>query len=359
MFALLFIAPQPTRKEEILMNAFPNSPRLLKGGLVLVDPDSGTVQRIIVLQYNPDSLSRTLQAQTVRPETRDRSEALRLTGPAIETLKLEAEIDATDQLEFPDRNPTAAQPGSHQKLARSLGTISASYRSTQLLTNNSLAQSGVLEIAPMEVAAQPVRVEQEPHYSGSHHRFQHYRRSVSIRRLIPSDAKVSLGMRVLNVNDLGFDDKGGNLFMAYLQQKELFSGLADRKSRRARPGEHLMSPPSLQTLFLQFAPGREGQPVSGQYKQARSTGPATRPCFSGQTIVYLKRRFVPSPDRLSIIQQHTVLQGERLDNLASQFLGDPELYWRLCDANAAMRPEDLEVAGFVMQIALPEGLPGT
>jgi hypothetical protein len=117
-----------------------------------------------------------------------------------------------------------------------------------------------------------------------------------------------------------------------------------------------MSPPSLQTL-LQFTGVKASLfPANSRYNAVDT---ATLAAAGGQTIVYLRRRFVPSPDRLSMIQQHTVLQGERLDNLASQFLGDPELYWRLCDANAAMRPEDLEVAGFTMQIALPEGLPGT
>lgn len=79
---------------------------------------------------------------------------------------------------------------------------------------------------------------------------------------------------------------------------------------------------------------------------------------SGQTIVYLRRRFVPSPSLFATIQQHTVLQGERLDNLASQFLGDPILFWRLCDANAAMRPEELEAQGRVLLITLPQGIPG-
>jgi hypothetical protein len=205
------------------MSAFPNSPRLLKGGLVLVDPDNGKVKRIIVLQYNPDSLTRTLQAQTVRPETRDRSEALRLTGPAIETLKLEAEIDATDQLEVPDRNPTTAQFGIHPQLA-ALETI-VHPSSAQLLTNNSQAQSGVLEIAPMEAPLSlfvwsksrilPVRITD---FSITEEAFD--------SSLNPIRAKVSLGMRVLNVNDLGFEDKGGSLYMAYLQQKEVFSGLS-------------------------------------------------------------------------------------------------------------------------------------
>jgi hypothetical protein len=79
----------------------------------------------------------------------------------------------------------------------------------------------------------------------------------------------------------------------------------------------------------------------------------------GQTIVYIRRRFLPSPDDLAPIQQHTVQQGERLDNLAAQFLGDPELFWRLCDANGAMRPEELETPGITLTISLPEGLPGT
>ena len=90
------------------MSALSNSPKLLKGGIVLIDPESARVQRMISLQYNPDSLTRTLQVQGVG-EGGDRSEALRLKGPAVETIKLDAEIDATDQLEFPDQNPNAVE----------------------------------------------------------------------------------------------------------------------------------------------------------------------------------------------------------------------------------------------------------
>ena len=78
------------------MSMFPGSPRLLRGGIVEIDPDTGAVQNIVVLQYNPETLSRTLQVQTVKPEHENRSEALRLTGPPIETFKLDAEIDATE-----------------------------------------------------------------------------------------------------------------------------------------------------------------------------------------------------------------------------------------------------------------------
>lgn len=205
------------------MSAFPNSPRLLKAGLVLVDPDSGTVQRVVVMQYNPDSLSRTLQAQTVRAEQRNRSEALRLTGPAVETVKLDAEIDAADQLEFPDQNPITTTFGVHPQLA-ALETI-VHPSSAQLLANNSLASSGVLEIAPVEAPLSlfvwsrtriiPVRITD---FSITEEAFD--------PNLNPIRAKVSLGMRVLNVNDLGFDDKGGNVFMAYLIQKETLSALS-------------------------------------------------------------------------------------------------------------------------------------
>lgn len=73
------------------MSPFPGSPRLLKGGIVLIDPDTSAVQRIIVLQYNPDTLSRALQVQAIG-EGGDRSEAMRLKGPPVETIKLDAEV---------------------------------------------------------------------------------------------------------------------------------------------------------------------------------------------------------------------------------------------------------------------------
>ena len=122
------------------------SPRLIKGGIVLLDPDSGAMLRVIALQYNPDTVSRSLIAQTVAAEGPNRSEPLRLKGPPIETFKLEAELDATDQLEF--QNQTAAQVGLLPQLAV-LETIV--YPSSQtILANHALAQAGTLEIAPME-----------------------------------------------------------------------------------------------------------------------------------------------------------------------------------------------------------------
>ena len=86
------------------MTSFPRSPQILKSGIVLLDTASFQPKRVVVLQYNPDQLSRTLQVQAMSGESGDRSEALRLKGAPVETFKLEAEIDATDELEQPDSN---------------------------------------------------------------------------------------------------------------------------------------------------------------------------------------------------------------------------------------------------------------
>ena len=77
-------------------------------------------------------------------------------------------------------------------------------------------------------------------------------------------------------------------------------------------------------------------------------------------IVYLQRRFLPQPNRFHLLQYHTVNQGERLDNITAKYLGDPEQFWRIADANSAMRPEQLsEKIGTKIRITLPEGVPGT
>ena len=79
----------------------------------------------------------------------------------------------------------------------------------------------------------------------------------------------------------------------------------------------------------------------------------------GLKIVYLRRRFVPAADRFALLQEHSVAEGERLDNITAQYLGDPEQFWRLCDANNAVRPDELtETIGRRLRITLPEGIPG-
>jgi hypothetical protein len=200
------------------MSGFPGSPRLLKGGFVLLDPDSFAVlpNGVIVMQYNPDTLTRTLKIKGAE-EGGDRSEALRLTGPPVETIKLDAEIDATDQLENPDQNQATVQYGIAPQLA-ALETL-VYPASTTLQNNYALSQQGTLEIMPMMApmslfvwsAARivPVRLTE---FSITEEAFD--------PQLNPLRAKVSLGLRVLSIDDLFFSDKGGSLYMAYQRQKE-------------------------------------------------------------------------------------------------------------------------------------------
>ncbi len=205
------------------MSAFPGSPRVLKGGIVLLDPNTFQLlpNGIIVLQYNPDTLTRTLKIKGAE-EGGDRSEALRLTGPPTETIKLDAEIDATDQLEFPDQNPNTVRYGLFPQLA-ALETLV--YPSTASLQNNfNLSQQGTLEIMPMLAPLSlfvwsanrimPVRLTD---FSITEEAFD--------PALNPIRAKVSLGMRVLSIDDLYFTDKGGSLYMAYQKQKETLAQL--------------------------------------------------------------------------------------------------------------------------------------
>jgi hypothetical protein len=80
---------------------------------------------------------------------------------------------------------------------------------------------------------------------------------------------------------------------------------------------------------------------------------------NGRTSVYVLRRFVPPPERFQLLQTHTVMQGERLDNITATYLGDPTLFWRVCDANRAMRPWELTATvGRVLRITLPAGITG-
>ena len=79
----------------------------------------------------------------------------------------------------------------------------------------------------------------------------------------------------------------------------------------------------------------------------------------GRTIVYLRRRLVPAPEEFSVVQEHRVVQGDRLDNVTAKYLGDPEQFWRLCDANGAIRPDELtETIGNKINITLPQGITG-
>ena len=186
-----------------------------RGGIAVIDPKSGALLRVIALQYNPENVSRSLQIQAVGGDG-DRLEALRLKGPPNETIKVDISIDAADQLEFPDQHLVTRKFGIFPELA-ALETLVYPTSAALIAANNSSA-AGSLEIAPTESPLAlfvwsrsrvvPVRITEfnimEELFDNSLH---------------PIRAKVSLGMRVLSMNDLGIQHRGTNLFMAYLAGK--------------------------------------------------------------------------------------------------------------------------------------------
>ena len=197
------------------MSSFPGSPKLLRGGVVLVDPETATVLQVVALQYNPDTLTRSLQIKGVSGESGDHVEALRLKGPPVETIKVEVEIDATDPLEANDAQAT--EVGLHPQLA-ALETM-VYPASGQLFASDAEASMGSLEIAPAMAPLPlfvfgpkrivPIRITE---LSITEESFD--------ANLNPIRAKLSLGLRVLTVDDLGFASAGGSMFMTYLQTKE-------------------------------------------------------------------------------------------------------------------------------------------
>jgi hypothetical protein len=200
------------------MSTFPNSPRLLKGGLVMLAPSGTTVRRVIALQYNPDTLTRSYQIQGVGGEGgSERAQPFRLKGPAVESIKLDAEIDATDQLEFPAQNRVAVEVGIAPQLAALEGLVNPT--TAELLAVDADGQGGTLEILSPEAPLvlfiwsrsriAPVRVTE---FSVTEEAFD--------PELNPIRAKVSLGLRVLTTDDLGYAHRGGTLFLAYLRGRE-------------------------------------------------------------------------------------------------------------------------------------------
>ncbi|HEX3350147.1 MAG TPA: hypothetical protein VHS58_18815 [Acetobacteraceae bacterium] len=192
----------------------PISPRLMKGGIVTLDPDTGIPRGTIALQYNPDTLTRKLQPQAVGDQP-DRSEILRLKGPPIETISVAAEIDATDQLAASD--PVALTLGIQPQLAALEMLVYPS--SIDLIINEALTLLGTIEILPMQ---SPLAV-----FVWSATRITPVLiTSLDITEeafdpnLNPIRAKVSLEMRVLNVNDTGFLNPAGALYMIYQIEKE-------------------------------------------------------------------------------------------------------------------------------------------
>jgi hypothetical protein len=194
----------------------PLAPRLLKGGIVQVTAGTGVVERVIALQYNPETLTRALQVQGVG-EAGDRTEALRLTGPPIETYQLEAEIDAADQVEL--FKATRAEPRQGVYPALAALEMLAYPESSRLVEDNARAERGVLEIAPAEAPLTlfvwsknrvlPVRLTE---FSVTEEFFD--------PELNPIRARVSLSLRVLSVSDLPFQHRGAGLYLIYHRRLE-------------------------------------------------------------------------------------------------------------------------------------------
>jgi hypothetical protein len=207
------------------VNAFPDRPRVAHGGVVLVDPATGQPLRTIQFQFNPDSLTRTLQPQGIGGEPGDRLEALRLKGPPHETYKFDAEFDVTDQLSDPDSNALEAVNG----LFPALAALESSMYPTveQLLAEDLMASLGVIEVAPVEAPLTvlvlgvrrvlPVRLTE---LTVTEEAFD--------SRLNPIRAKVSMSARVLTVDDLGFAHKGGLLYLSHHRAKAQLASLLVR-----------------------------------------------------------------------------------------------------------------------------------
>ncbi len=109
----------------------------------------------------------------------------------------------------------------------------------------------------------------------------------------------------------------------------------------------------LDALMQNASAGPKPFPPNSRYNGAPTL---TYRMPDGREVPFLARRFVPPATRFTTLSGHTVVQGDRLDNLAARYLGDAEQYWRLCDANGAMRPDDLLQNGQTLRITLPEGI---
>jgi hypothetical protein len=192
-------------------------PKPVRSGIAIMDPERGTPQRVIVMQFNADTLERSLAPQASGAEQGDRTEALRLKGPAVETWKFTAELDASDQPDVP------SPFGIHPQLAALEMLVHPT--SSQVRTNERLAALGTLEITPVETPltlfvwgtkrVMPVRLTE---LAITEEAFD--------AELNPYRATVSIGLRVLSVNDLPTGHRGVELYLAHLAQKERFVGSA-------------------------------------------------------------------------------------------------------------------------------------
>lgn len=196
------------------VTGFGRAPRMLRGGLARLDPVTRTTLDSITFQYNPDTITRTLQPRAVSGEGGNRLEALRLTGPPHESVKFDAELDTSDAFEHPDQDQNAA--AATHGLLPALATLERLITplTAELLAVEALFGSGQLEIIPAEA---PLVVL----IWGSERVLPVVVSSMSITEeafdthLHPTRAKVSLECKILTTNDLPVDHIGGALYLAY------------------------------------------------------------------------------------------------------------------------------------------------
>jgi hypothetical protein len=190
------------------------SPLLTKGAILVLEPNTGILLNTINLQYNPENVRRSLQPQSVG-DLPDRTEVLRLKGPPIETIHCDVEIDATDQLAAGD--PTTMDVGISPQLSTLELLVYPS--SAVLIANEVLSFLGTIEILPMSsnltVFAWGTNRVSPVRFTGIE-----ITEEAFDPQLNPIRAKVSLAMRVLNINDVGFLTPAGALYMAYQLSKE-------------------------------------------------------------------------------------------------------------------------------------------
>lgn len=199
-----------------------STPGPRRGGFVFLDPEQGRVQRVVPFQYNPDSVTRSLRPQSTAGDAGDRQDPLRLPGPARETFRIDAEFDASDQM----ASAVGAGPPVGGGLLGVLSALETAVMPTaaQLNRQNDLAARGILEIAaaqaPLSVLVLgphrvlPVRMLDievlEEAYDGE---------------LNPIRARVTLTLRVITVDDVGFGHQAGGLYLQYQQSRERFAAL--------------------------------------------------------------------------------------------------------------------------------------
>lgn len=197
------------------MTTFPGSPKLPKGAIIAVDSSTSRIVSAVPFQYNPETLTRTLQPQVAGGEEGAKVEALRLEGAPVETIKLDVELDATDQLE--KAQVYAVELGIYPQLS-ALETLIYP-KSTQVVSNMQKLERGMIEMGPMEAPMTllvwgykrvlPVRLTD----------FSITEEAYDVN-LNPIRAKVSLSLRVLNYNDFPWGKQGAKLFLAHHKIKE-------------------------------------------------------------------------------------------------------------------------------------------